>query len=160
MSLEGDHNSSVVTPLELHRVSVKPPVFWKKRPALWFAQLESQFRTANITVDQTRFDIAVSSIDSEVLEHVSDIILNPPFALKYDTLKERLIEKYEGTEAQRHRQLLASNLELDFALFLQEFGRPGFPGRYFDGSISVWSIICYPDTGRRDFTCRSPVSSS
>ncbi|KAI5755581.1 hypothetical protein M8J77_018107 [Diaphorina citri] len=112
MSLEGDLNSSVVTPLELHRVSVKPPVFWKKRPALWFAQLESQFRTANITVDQTRFDIAVSSIDSEVLEHVSDIILNPPFALKYDTLKERLIEKYEGTEAQRHRQLLASNLEL------------------------------------------------
>ncbi|KAI5717156.1 hypothetical protein M8J77_000965 [Diaphorina citri] len=54
----------------------------------------------------------VYRVDSEVLESVSDLILNPPAVEKYKTLKDRLIEHFSGSETQRFQHLLSA----------QEFG--------------------------------------
>lgn len=103
--------STLVTPNQepagINRVSVKPPPFWKNKPTIWFAQIEAQFRTSQITSDQTRFDTAISAIDSQILEVVSDIILQPPVQDKYATLKKRLVEHFSGTETERFQQLLS-----------------------------------------------------
>ncbi|KAI5739566.1 hypothetical protein M8J77_020789 [Diaphorina citri] len=114
-STSSTQNSTLVTPTaadHVYRVAVKPPPFWKNKPSIWFAQMEAQFRTSGITADQTMFDYLISAVDSEVLESVSDLILNPPAVEKYKTLKDRLIEHFSGSETQRFQHLLSA----------QEFG--------------------------------------
>ncbi|GFT04217.1 hypothetical protein NPIL_64441 [Nephila pilipes] len=48
---------------EVARVSVKVPSFWKPDPKIWFLQLEEQFRNAKLTVDQTKYNYVISSIE-------------------------------------------------------------------------------------------------
>ncbi|XP_035217728.1 uncharacterized protein LOC118191048 [Stegodyphus dumicola] len=95
--------------LNISRVSIKPPPFWKVSPTLWFAQLEAQFDIAGITVDSTKFNHVISAIKSDILNSVCDIVLHPPVTGNYDTLKTRLIELHsERLELgdQRPSQLL------------------------------------------------------
>lgn len=93
------------------RVSIKVPPFWKPDPRIWFIQLEAQFRNSKITQDQTKYDIVVSSIDSEILTQVTDILTNPPSSGKYDAIKKRLISTFADSETQRTQRLL-TDLEL------------------------------------------------
>lgn len=93
------------------RVSLKVPPFWKPDPRIWFLQLEAQFRNANITADQTRYDYVVSSIEAEILSQVSDILVNPPKDDKYIVIKNRLISVFADTETQKTQKLL-TELEL------------------------------------------------
>jgi len=44
----------------VYRVSVRLPPFWPDRPAVWFAQAESQFELAAITRQCTNFNYVVS----------------------------------------------------------------------------------------------------
>ncbi|XP_035228620.1 uncharacterized protein LOC118200760 [Stegodyphus dumicola] len=97
--------------LNISRVSVKPPPFWKVNPTLWFAQLEAQFDIAGITVDSTKFNHVISAIESDILNSVCDIVLHPPVTGKYDTLKTRLIELHSESEESKIRTLL-QGLEL------------------------------------------------
>ncbi|GFQ93959.1 uncharacterized protein TNCT_87391 [Trichonephila clavata] len=100
------HNDTTVS-----RVGVKLPPFWKANPALWFVQLEAQFALAGITPDNTKFNHVISAIDSDISNCVCDIILKPPDADKYSTLKNRLIELHSESEASKIRTLLqGSNL--------------------------------------------------
>lgn len=89
----------------------KPPPFWKKDPELWFGQIESLFYRSNITSDTTKFHCIVSSIESDVLATVGDLVKKPPAADKYQTIKKRLIAHFADTEQQRLRKLL-SDLDL------------------------------------------------
>lgn len=93
------------------RVSVKVPAFWKPDPKIWFLQLEAQFRNVGITVDQTKYDYVISSIEPDILSQVSDILLNPPQDSKYQAIKDRLISLYADSETQKTQKLL-SELEL------------------------------------------------
>ena len=90
----------------ISKVAVKPPPFWVADPSLWFAQLESQFSLASITVDDTKFHYVTSAIAPETLHVVRDLILNPPANNKYDTLKQRLIEHHAESEESKIRRLL------------------------------------------------------
>lgn len=96
---------------EVSRVSVKVPPFWKVNPALWFAQLEAQFANTNVTADETKFNLVVASVESEILGAVHDLILTPPATDKYPALKKRLIEFYAESESSKIRTLL-QGLEL------------------------------------------------
>lgn len=87
------------------RVAVKPPPFWPDRPALWFAQLDSQFILAGITCDTTKFHYAISVLDFKHAAIVEDIITTPPESGKYVKLKLELISRLSATREQRLRQL-------------------------------------------------------
>lgn len=99
-------NSNIENSMEIARVSVKIPVFWKNNPALWFSQVEANFRNANIRSDQIMFDYIIGNIDCDQLAQISDLVTNPPTTKKYETLKQRLIEVYADSQIKRVKQLL------------------------------------------------------
>lgn len=88
------------------RVAVKPPPFWPDRPALWFAQLDSQFILASIKCDDTKFHYAISVLDFKYAAAVEEIITKPPETDKYETLKRELISRLSASRGQRLQQLL------------------------------------------------------
>ncbi|XP_008189245.1 uncharacterized protein LOC103311416 [Acyrthosiphon pisum] len=97
--------------INVSRVSVKAPPFWKGDPNIWFAQIEAQFALSGITNDTTKYYHVISAVDTEILTQVTDIIQRPPEANKYDTLKARLINIFTDSEEKKLRKLL-SEVEL------------------------------------------------
>lgn len=91
---------------EVLNVHVRAPPFWRANPALWFAQLEAQFDVYRISKDKMRYNHAVSALDTQILEQVSDIILDPPDDERYQTLKKRLLEVFADSEQQKLKKLL------------------------------------------------------
>lgn len=101
----------MVTPIqteELARITMKIPPFWKNNCSLWFVQLEAQFATAGITSDATKYFTVVGSLDNEILQQVSDIVLNPPLEDKYDNLKTKIKEAFEDSVETRLHKLFTS----------------------------------------------------
>jgi hypothetical protein len=95
----------------LMRVTAKIPPFWEEHPEVWFAQVEAQFTTAAITSDDTKFAHLVGNLNSKVLSKVSDIILHPPTANKYKTLKDAIILAFAESDQKKSSKLL-SEMEL------------------------------------------------
>lgn len=93
-------------PSEINRIAVKPSPFWKNDPIIWFTQLEAQFQLSGITVDDTKYNTVLAAVDSEILQTVRDIILDPPKDDKYDTIKNKLISVFTDSENAKLRQLL------------------------------------------------------
>ena len=69
----------------LQAVSIKLPPFWSCDPELWFAQVEAQFATRNVTRQLTKFHYVVGSLTPEVTTEVRDILIRPPEDEPYDT---------------------------------------------------------------------------
>ncbi|GFU05738.1 retrovirus-related Pol polyprotein from transposon 412 [Trichonephila clavipes] len=62
---------------QISHVAVKPPPFWKHNLVLWFVRLEGQFELAKILIDTTIIYV-LSSVESEILNSVSDLVRKPP----------------------------------------------------------------------------------
>lgn len=90
------------------RVAARLPPFWAEKPALWFAQVESQFVLAGITQDSTKFHHVVANLDARYASEVEDIITSPPAppASAYEHLKKEMILRLSSSAEQRIRQLL------------------------------------------------------
>lgn len=97
--------------INVNRVAIKTPPFWKGDPNIWFAQIEAQFVLGGINNDTTKFYHVITAVDTEILTQVSDIIQTPPVNNKYDTLKARLVSIYTDSEEKKLRKLL-SEVEL------------------------------------------------
>ena len=93
-------------------VSVKLPPFWPSDPDLWFAQVEAQFATRGITVEQTKYEYIVSALAPDTATTVRDLILTPPANTPYTTLKRELIKRTGGSNQQKLQKLL-NEVELD-----------------------------------------------
>lgn len=98
--------SSTPQPPAVSAVSLKLPPFWPNDPQLWFAQVEAQFRTRGITQDTTKFSYVVSSLSHEFAHEVRDLLLSPPSADQYETIKRELIARLSASAQKRIRQLL------------------------------------------------------
>ena len=63
----------MTTDNEANAVSLKLPDFWKKSPEVWFAHMEAQFSTKQITSDQTKYDYIVSILDIDTADEMQSI---------------------------------------------------------------------------------------
>lgn len=86
---------------------VKIPPFWPENTQLWFAQIESQFALYHITTDKTKFNQVVGNLDAKVLQHVSDAVINPPDAGKYEHIKKMITECFAESSQQKMNKLLS-----------------------------------------------------
>ena len=69
--------------------------------AVLFAQVEAQFTTRGITSQKTRF------ISPEFAMEVRDLLLKPPAAHPYDTLKTELIKRTAASKQIKLQQLIS-----------------------------------------------------
>lgn len=93
---------------QISRIAMRAPPFWKENPTLWFIQLESQFFTNGITQSDTKYHIAVGALETAIINQVSDVVTNPPINNKYETLKQRLQERFTESEERRFKKLLGA----------------------------------------------------
>lgn len=92
---------------QVNRVGLKLPPFWDKHPILWFASIEAQFAVSGITQDTTKYYSVISTLTSDILNYVSDIVLTPPDTDKYQTLKSRLIADFSDSEQRKIKAVLS-----------------------------------------------------
>ena len=97
--------SRIVEMSALTRVGIRSMPFWKSKPDLWFVQMETQFLTAGITVDDTRYNYVIQCLDDSLSE-VSDIILNPLAMDRYVVLKDRLVRSFADSAEKKLCRLL------------------------------------------------------
>ncbi|XP_037520478.1 uncharacterized protein LOC119397110 [Rhipicephalus sanguineus] len=103
-----EHHDAVARPT-VAVLDVKLPPFWTSDPALWFAQVESQFAARCITTDHTKYHHVVANIPPATASEVRDILLAPPAEDAYRVLKETLIRRLTPSEPERLQQLLREN---------------------------------------------------
>ena len=96
-----EHTETVVA-----AVSLKLPTFWPERAEVWFAQAEAQFSTRGVTSDTTRYHYIVQALDQDTATRVLDLLLQPPDTEKYKALKQRLLDTFTLSDAQRANLLL------------------------------------------------------
>jgi hypothetical protein len=73
----------------INRVSVKPPVFYRSNPNVWFRQMESQFVLAHITDSVTKFHHILGAIPE-------DVAINLPTGIvTYENLKAHIFSNAE-----------------------------------------------------------------
>ncbi|GFW74162.1 retrovirus-related Pol polyprotein from transposon 297 [Trichonephila clavipes] len=88
--------------VEVARIALRLPPFWKSNVRLWIAQCDHAFTFSGISSD----DALVANLDAETLSYVSDIVLSPPNSDKYHTLSQRLITQFSDSETQKIKKLL------------------------------------------------------
>ena len=89
-------------------VSLKLPPFWPNDPAVWFAQVEAQFLTRSISSQATKFAYVIASLPPKIAQEIRDLLISPPSADQYITLKSELIKRTSASEKKRLHQLLIS----------------------------------------------------
>jgi len=93
-------------PQAVQAVSLKLPPYWPNDPIVWFAQVEAQFLTRNITSQATQFAYVIASLPPEIAQEIRDILISPPPESPYDVLKATLIRRTSASEQKRLHQLL------------------------------------------------------
>lgn len=91
----------------VNRVAARLPPFWEENPDIWFAQVEAQFIVAGITVDDTKFNHVIGNIDGKILSRVSNIVISPPVANKYEALKAAILIAFADSQQKKSSKLLA-----------------------------------------------------
>ncbi|GFS57979.1 uncharacterized protein TNCV_3124651 [Trichonephila clavipes] len=92
--------------VEVARIALRLPPFWKSNVRLWIAQCDHAFTFSGIASDDTKYSTLVANLDAETLSYVSDIVLSPPNSDKYHTLSQRLITQFSDSETQKIKKLL------------------------------------------------------
>lgn len=126
---------------ELYRVGVRVPPFYPQRPALWFAQLESQFVLANVTTDSTKYHYALSQLDPTYAAEVEDVISDTTSPNKYERLKTELIKRLSASRERKVKQLLTHEELGDrkpsqFLRHLKQLAGPDIPEEFMR---TIWT---------------------
>ncbi|XP_022818795.1 uncharacterized protein LOC111351227 [Spodoptera litura] len=86
-------------------VTARIPEFWKKSPKTWFIQAEAVLNPQKMS-DESRYQVIILKLPQDVVEQVTEILLNPPEKNKYETLKNKLIFIYQESEERQVKKLI------------------------------------------------------
>lgn len=84
------------------------PPYCLQDPALWSAQIVPQFEARHITTQSSKFAHVVSALPMAVATEVRELIMQPPTANPYDTLKRELLDRTTLSTRRRLQQLLTA----------------------------------------------------
>lgn len=84
--------------------------FWREIPRAWFIQFEAVVDPLKTSDDQ-KFRYVLQQLQAADLQHITDILYNPPAANKYDAVKNRLMTVYDKSDVKNFQKLI-SGLEL------------------------------------------------
>jgi hypothetical protein len=87
------------------RVGLKLPVFWLTNPNFWFTQAEVEFDLNGITVQRTKWQHMVRSLDGEVANQVRKQVETPTAGSEYNDLKKALLAAYDKSKRTRAARL-------------------------------------------------------
>lgn len=126
---------------EIFRVGVRLPPFWPQEPAVWFAQVESQFTISGITTDATKFHYVLAQLEHQYAAEVKDLIVTPPATNKYDKLKSELIKRLSASREKAVKQLLiheelGDRKPSQFMRHLQHLAGPAIPNEFLK---TIWT---------------------
>lgn len=132
-----DANENSTSPkISPHHVKIPP--FWPEKPAIWFAQIESQFAIYKITDKTTKFYHILGNLDRQYATEVEDILVGPP---DYDKLKAELIKRLSVSRENKVKQLLmheelGSRKPSQFLRHLQHLAGPEVPEDFIK---TIWT---------------------
>ena len=103
---------TVKSEYDLAAVSVQSRLlpFWREIPRAWFIQFEAVVDPLKTSDDQ-KFRYVLQQLQSPDLQHITDILYNPPASDKYSALKNRLLTVYDKSDVKNFQKLI-SGLEL------------------------------------------------
>lgn len=98
--------------LDLAAVSVQSRLlpFWREIPRAWFIQFEAVVDPLKTSDDQ-KFRYVLQQLQTTDLQHITDILYNPPDTDKYAAVKNRLLTVYDKSDVKNFQKLI-SGLEL------------------------------------------------
>ncbi|XP_061380938.1 uncharacterized protein LOC133319702 [Danaus plexippus] len=125
----------------VRKIKIKVPPFSPDDPELWFALLEGQFESDNITDDHIKFRNVTNNLDLQYGKSVKDIIINPPAKNRYEKIKTELIKRLSASHEKKVKQLLTHEELGDrkpsqFLRHLQDLAGPSVPDDFLK---SIWS---------------------
>ncbi|XP_046976450.1 uncharacterized protein LOC124542553 [Vanessa cardui] len=125
-------HSADVTMVAPPSAQIKTPPFWPEKPAIWFAQVEGQFKLFGITDEATKFYQILSTLDRQYAAEVEDVITGPP---DYNRLKAELIKRLSVSRENKVKQLLmheqlGSRKPSQFLRHLQHLAGPDIPEEF------------------------------
>lgn len=128
-------------PSDFYKIKIKVPPFSPDDPEIWFALLEGQFETRNITDDADKFSNVVTNLDLQHAKAVKDIIIKPPLTNRYEKIKSELIRRLSASNEKKVKQLLTHEELGDrkpsqFLRHLQDLAGPSVPENFIR---SIWS---------------------
>ena len=104
-------SSSSVSPPQhaaVQAVALKLPPFWPNDAIVWFAQVEAQFETRNITSQKTQYAYVISSLPPDIAQEIRNLLMSLPPTNPYNVLKNTLVKCTSASEQKRLHQLLIS----------------------------------------------------
>lgn len=125
----------------VRKIKIHVPPFSPEDPELWFALIEGQFDSGDITDDLIKFTHVTNNLDIQYAKAVRDIIVNPPAKNKYDKIKFELIKRLSASHEKKIKQLLTHEELGDrkpsqFLRHLQDLAGPSVPEDFIR---TIWS---------------------
>ena len=87
-------------------IAQKLPEFHIENINNWFFFAENQFKLRKITADDTKFMHCCVALLSHVINEISNLYDQTPNSTSYQTLKDRLLERYTLTSSKRAAAML------------------------------------------------------
>ena len=109
---EEPNADSQLATLSTHLTSMMLPPFWPEHPEAWFTNVESQFLSAGITSESTKFQKVICKLPPEITSKVIHITCKPFQVGDYFKLKEAILGTFTKSRAKRWQELLSlSNIQ-------------------------------------------------
>ena len=98
---KGNLNPNRMSSTYVNRVSIKPPMFYRSNPSVWFRQMASQCVLANITQSTTKFHHILAALPKDVAINLPSVVIT------YDKLKEQICSIYTKSRQELIEEALA-----------------------------------------------------